>query len=242
MDDSTPVIPHVVYDHREKESRRAAVAKKQAYTSEEVKNMPVADYIMSYAGFPQYAFEYKTIQDFSGDKGRDLWTKLDAIEPFPFPVLVIEGHMDHNAKAANPQWRYDMKEWLAAKAQTDAAIAAILERRKVAILWVESETDFADWLAVFAKRLTREVKPFERPVETRKPAKRTLREEQEDVLCAISGVGRKASRNLLGNFKSVKALASASPDDIVALDGFGKKTSAHIYEVFNSPYEAKKDD
>ena len=117
--------PHVLADDREKGSRLDAVQKKEAYTSR-VMRLDIADYLMMYNEFPQYAFEYKTIQDFSGDKGRDLWAKLDAIEPFPFPILVIEGKMDHNARAANPQWRYDTQAWYAAIAQTNAAIASIL--------------------------------------------------------------------------------------------------------------------
>lgn len=220
-------LPSLEADDREKQTRLDAVAKKEAYRTE-IKRLQTCDYILGNA----YAIEYKTISDFAGDKGMDLWQKLDALEVYPFPLLVLEGNMDHNAREANPRWRYDRQSWEAAKAQTNAAIAAILEKRKVAILHVSSETDFADWLAIFAKRLQREGKAWERPVETRKPARRTLAEEQEDVLAAINGVGRKAARKLLGAFKTPQGLANATAKDIQDVDGFGKAKAEHIVSVF----------
>jgi len=219
-------------DDREKATRLEAVAKKEAYTTK-VARLWCADYIMSIDGMASYAIEYKTIQDFANDKGQDLWVKLAALEDFPFPMLVLEGSMDSNARESNPKWRYNTKEWLAAKAQVNAAIAAILERRKVAILHVTSETDFADWLAIFANRLTRDTREFARPVETRKPAKRTLSDEQSDMVCAISGIGRKKAQQLIERFINPRGIAEAKVEEIGELPGFGKARAETVYRAFN---------
>lgn len=228
---AAPAPPVLEADDREKTTRLEAVARKTAYRFEK-KRLDTCDYILGSA----YAFEYKTIQDFANDKGHDLWQKLDAVAAYPFPFLVLEGQMDHNARESNPRWRYNRGAWEAAKAQVNGALASILEARKVSVLYVSSETDFADWLAVFAKRLQREGREYQRPVETRKPAKRTLSEEAEDVAVAISGIGRKAAKQLLERFKSLRGLSVATAKEIEELDGFGKAKANHIEEVFKHDY------
>ena len=233
--------PHLVMDSREDEKRREAASRRDAYTFEVVNNMDAADAIMYYGGFPQVAVEFKTILDFAQDAGKDLWRKLETIAEYPYPFLVLQGGMNEAARQQSPRWRYNRKEWEIAKAKADAAILSILERRSVAILFVEDEVDYAYWLSKMAKRLGRDMKAYERPIETRKPPKRTLAEEQEDVVCAMSGVGRKAGRTLLETFKTPRALAEADASTIMDIKGFGKKSAEHIERVFNEPYPEPQD-
>lgn len=59
---------------------------------------------------------------------------------------------------------------------------------------------------------------------------------KEAIVTVQGGVGQKDASNLLANFKSVKALISASKDQLSVCPSIGAKKSNHLFSVFNSSW------
>lgn len=55
----------------------------------------------------------------------------------------------------------------------------------------------------------------------------------------IRGVGEKAARSLAGTFGNIDALASATKDDLVAIDDFGEITADYVVNFFTHPQNKK---
>ena len=67
----------------------------------------------------------------------------------------------------------------------------------------------------------------------------TLPQKQEYVVSSIGGgVGPTTARTLLGHFHSVKAVIDADIDELVMVEGIGKKTAENIHEIIRSNYKS----
>jgi|ERR1051326_4974947 ERCC4-type nuclease len=216
-------------DEREKGPQRAAVM--EAFPEAVVKTLDVADYIVGSVGI-----EFKSMKDLEFDAGHDLWQKLANLESFPYRFLVVMGTYDR-WRESDPRLRYNRKEWEAAKARLDGALMSVLFNRQVSLVMVEDADEFVQFLKKVIKRLSREERAFERPVETRKPAGRALSEVQSDMICAIDGIGRSKARALAERFINPRGIAEATVEEIGELPGFGKARAETVHRAFNGREE-----
>ncbi|MEM3829360.1 MAG: helix-hairpin-helix domain-containing protein, partial [Conexivisphaerales archaeon] len=71
--------------------------------------------------------------------------------------------------------------------------------------------------------------------------KRTLKEEQEYVVSAISSVGSVIAKNLLEHFQTIEKIATASEEELMKVPKVGEKTAKRIRLLMTTPYsEADK--
>lgn len=197
--------------------------------------LPVADYALGGIGF-----EYKSLWDFAQDAGHELWQKLDNLQQYPSRVLVVVGSFDE-MRARDPRYRYNRGEFESAKARVEGALMAVTLGGRVGLVRCEDYIELEKWLKLLRKRLERDPREFQRPIETRKPPSRTLDEEVEDVLCAVTGIGRKASRAILTKLGDLETVSYADVATLKEVDGLGPKKAEHVHEVFHHVYKPAKE-
>ena len=105
----------------------------------------------------------------------------------------------------------------------------------VAIIPTEDEEETASVIALIARR-EQEGSGREPSVHGRKTA-RTLKEQQEDLISSIPGVGAVVARNLLKHFGSVEKVATAPPEALQEVELVGPKTAERIREVVGGEYK-----
>lgn len=229
---SPPKTEILIDDREDKDNRLQKAAVLAAFPHAQVKRLDVADYVIGGV----VGIEFKSLGDAEQDAGKDLWTKIDNLEAYPYRFLVVMGTYNQ-WRDSRPQLKYNRALWEATKARYEGAEMAVWFARKVSLIRVADPQEFVQFIKRVIKRLEREPKEFQRPVETRKPASRTPEAESEDVLVALKGVGRKAAQSLLTQFGSVLNVANASVEALEATDGIGSKTAQHIHDIFRVKHE-----
>lgn len=197
---------------------------KELYSQAElkVKNLEVADYILS----DRVAVERKTAEDFISSliRGeRDLFSQLLSLRrSYSRPLLIIEGEL------------YGRIHPNAIR----GALAAIVVDLGIPIIQTRSSQETAEILIAIARR-EQEVKSREVALHARK-TKRSLKEQQEYIVSAISNIGPVIARNLLKHFKTIENIVNASEDELVKVPKVGKKTAQKIREVLTTPYDEER--
>ena len=106
----------------------------------------------------------------------------------------------------------------------------------VPILHTKNPKDSAALLAVMAKREQDTARSY--TLHSGKPI--SEKEQQEFFISSIPNMGLVNARRLLEKFGSVKSVVNATLDEIVAINGIGKKTAERLIEFFRKGYEVKK--
>ncbi len=106
----------------------------------------------------------------------------------------------------------------------------------VHILHTKNPKDSAALLAVMAKREQDTARSY--TLHSGKPI--SEKEQQEFFISSIPNMGLVNARRLLEKFGSVKSVVNATLDEIVAINGIGKKTAERLIEFFRKGYEVKK--
>lgn len=203
----------VVCDYREKE-----VARELAVLGARINktNLDVADFVCS----ERVAVERKSHSDFVSSiiDGRLFDQAKLMNENYKNPVIIIEGWSDRNI---NPN-------------ALKAAIASLIVDHKISLVNTKNKQDTAKtiyWIAEKEQHKNRKdlgIKVGKKP--------KDLRALQEMIVAGLPGISTVISKRLLNHFGSVEKIFSASAEELVKVEGVGKKLAARIAEVTKKKY------
>jgi Fanconi anemia group M protein len=183
--------------------------------------LEVGDYILS----DRCGVERKEAKDFllSLMDGR-LFSQAKALKTaYLRPVIVLEGEGVYTSKKMDENAIY-------------GALASLVTDYGIPIISTKNEIETAGLLASIAKREISEGRSI--GVRTDKGSM-SWEEKQRFVIEGLPGVSAVLARRLLDHFGSVKAVMSASIEDLCQVKGVGKKIAEGIQELLTSPYLRK---
>ncbi len=185
-----------------------------------VKNLEVGDYVIS----DKVAIERKTAKDFVSsiiDPQRNLFRQMaDMARTYDRPVLILEGRDLYTSQMNAGSIR--------------AAMISVAVDYGIPIIPTEDRDETASVIAQLAKREMREGR--EPKLHGHKTA-RTLKEQQEYLVSAISSVGPAVARNLLKHFGSVEKIMTASSEQLQEVELVGPKIAQRIRELVGGEYK-----
>jgi len=168
----------------------------------EIKNLEIADYVLS----DRVAVERKTVDDFVDSLISDrLFQQLLKLKTYPRPLIVLEGENIYR-RAVHPN-------------AIRGAIATIVTDFGIPMIFTKDEKETAEFIFAIARREQEEKK--REVVEHFGKTKRTLKEEQEYVVSALSGVGSVIAKNLLEHFQTIERIATASEKELMEVPKVG---------------------
>jgi Fanconi anemia group M protein len=183
----------------------------------EIKNLEIADYVLS----DRVAVERKTVDDFVDSLISDrLFQQLLKLKTYPRPLIVLEGENIYR-RAVHPN-------------AIRGAIATIVTDFGIPMIFTKDEKETAEFIFAIARREQEEKK--RKVVEHFGKTKRTLKEEQEYVVSALSGVGSVIAKNLLEHFQTIERIATASEKELMEVPKVGEKTAKRIRLLMTTPY------
>jgi len=176
----------------------------------------------------KYAIERKTINDLlhslrgegrKSGSGVRLWEQLSALEKLReagyIPFLVVEGNLWQAMKLGYMK----VPQWL--------GIQLSVASFGVSFILVSGKNQFKFLLKMMNERAGAS-KEYVRP-SIPKPEIRSLEQEREDMLSAVSGIGHKTAKSIVDKYKTIVSLCDAEEKELEDL--LGKKTSKHLVEV-----------
>ncbi len=216
-EESDKMLAKIFVDSREREMAKLLESLKIDVT---VKNLEVGDYVIS----EKVAIERKTAKDFVAsiiDPQRNLFRQMaDLARTYDRPVLILEGR--------------DLYTSQMNVASIRGAMISVAVNYGVPIIPTEDRDETASVIALLAKREMREGR--EPKVHGHKTA-RTLKEQQEYLISAISSVGPMVARNLLKHFGSVEKIMTASSEQLQEVELVGPKIAQRIRELVGGEYK-----
>ena len=212
----------IYVDHRENPSGVPS-ALEELGAEVEMKQLEVGDYIVS----DRVAIERKTTGDFLNsfiDNKNHLFGQIaDMSRSYTRPVLLIEGapldlyvtrHVHPNA--------------------IRGILASIAIGFGVPIVYTVSADDTAQFIFIAARR---EQEDHRREISLHgSRSKMTIDEQRVYCVSSISDIGPVTAKNLLENFKSIQAVIDAPIDELMKVNGVGKKTAERIRDVVGGEY------
>lgn len=185
-----------------------------------VRNLEVGDYVVSH----RVAIERKTAQDFVAsiiDPERNLFRQIaDLARTYDRPVLILEGRDLYTTQMNAGSIR--------------GAMISVAVDYAVPIIPTEDRDETAAVIAMLARREMREGRPPK--VHGHKTA-RTLKEQQEYLVSAISSVGPTVAKNLLKHFGSVEKIMTSSSEQLQEVELVGPKIAQRIRELVSGEYK-----
>ncbi len=215
--------PRIIVDSREMRSEAVKILRELG-ANLEVKNLETADYVLS----DRVAVERKTVDDFVDSLISDrLFPQLLKLKSYQRPILILEGENIYR-RAVHPN-------------AVRGAIATIVADFGIPTIFTKDERETAEFLYAIARREQEEKR--REVVEHYGKTKRTLKEEQEYVVSALSGVGSIIAKNLLEHFQTIERIATASEEELMEVPKVGEKTAKRIRLLMSTPYsEAERYD
>ncbi|MDV0441329.1 DEAD/DEAH box helicase [Methanorbis furvi] len=214
--------PAIVIDNREMSSK---VAEHLSNLGAKITlaALPVGDYAIG----DRVLVERKTAQDFVDTLvDRDLFGQVKSLaESASRPVLIVEGGSIadlYELRNIHPN----------AIRNTLASIAVDFD---VSLVFTRDAEETAGMLYAFARRDLGEAKS-ERSFHRHKSA-RSGREELEYILTAVPEVGPKSARDILSAFGTLRAVFSATAEELMKVKGVGEKTAGGIVGAAERKYE-----
>jgi ERCC4-related helicase/ERCC4-type nuclease len=211
------VLAKIFADFREREMAKLLEALGIEVT---VTNLEVGDYVIS----DKVAIERKTALDFVAsiiDPQRNLFRQMaDLARTYDRPVLILEGR--------------DLYTSQMNAASIRGAMISVAVDYGVPIIPTEDRDETASVIAQLAHREMREGR--QPKVHGHKTA-RTLKEQQEYLVSAISSVGPAVARNLLKHFGSVEKIMTASSEQLQEVELVGPKIASRIRELVGGDYK-----
>ena len=222
--DDTDVV-QIYIDNRELNSNVPGMLKNMSDVTVSLDVLPVGDFIVS----ERVAIERKTWTDLldtltSGD--RSLFDQLgDMSRNFEYPILLLEGDIDE----------------LYSRNIHDNAVfgmmASVVLSFGVYPLYTRNETETAGLIARLAHR--EQIKKDRTVNPHADKGSRSVSESQEYIVSSVAmNVGPKTATALLEHFGSVKAVFSASSEELQAVEGVGPKTAESFREMLDAEYES----
>ena len=185
-----------------------------------VKNLEVGDYVVS----DRVAIERKTAHDFVSsiiDPKRNLFRQIaDLARTYERPVLILEGRDLYTTQMNAGSIR--------------GAMISVAVDYGVPIIPTE---DRNETVAVIAQLAHREMREGREPKVHGHKTARTLKEQQEYLISAISSVGPTVAKNLLKHFGSVEKIMTASSEQLQEVELVGPKIAQRIRELVGGDYK-----
>lgn len=210
-------VGKIVVDYREREMAKLL---ESSGIEVAVQNLEVADYVIS----EKVAVERKTAQDFVSsiiDPQRNLFRQIaDLVRTYDRPVLILEGK--------------DLYTTQMNAASIRGAMISVAVDYGVPIIPTE---DQAETVRVIAQMAHREMREGREPKVHGHKTARTLKEQQEYLVSAISSVGPAVARNLLKHFGSVEKIMTASSEQLQEVELVGPKIAQRIRELVGVEYK-----
>lgn len=185
----------------------------------EIRNLEVADYVVS----DRVAVERKTVEDFLNSiiQKERLFSQVARLKSaYSRPVIIIEGENFYRG-GVHPN-------------AVRGAIASLIIDFGIPVLRSSNARETAELIFAMARREQEERKRG--VVEHTAKTKRTLKDEQEYIVSAISNVGNVIARNLLDYFQTIENIATADEEELAKVPKVGKKIAKRIRRVMTTPY------
>ena len=219
LQDFLKVKHTIIIDSRELASNVARELLEYGIVSKP-KLLDVGDYILS----DRVGVERKTTEDFLQsiiDK-RLLEQILNLRQNYTRPILIIEGRGIYSKRGVHPN-------------AVRGALASITVDFGIPIIFTENEKDTAGMLMAIVKR---EQKEGTNEIQIRGD-KRTLstKEQQESIIAGLPNVNIVLARRLLNEFGSVDKIFSANVNELMMVQGVGKKIALDIRKVITALYK-----
>ena len=214
----------IVIDSREvKQAKGILEGLKRLGVEAEVRLLEAGDYLVG-----DVLIERKTPTGFVSDvKSMRLWSELDKLKRCVDvkPILVIEGSLSLIEKIT--RWSPSQVLGTLNSVILDWGIPAIIlpSRR---------------WFMIYLKQLDRRAEKIgrERPHPLRMKEKvEKISDRIRFVVEGLPNVSGVRAINLLRSFKTIKALANASLQELQSVEGIGEKIARDIYRVLNTEFQ-----
>ena len=178
----------------------------------------VGDYLIG----KDVCVERKSVKDFVNSLvDKRIFTQLRRMkDEFRNPLLIVEGAENiFSVRKVHPN-------------SLRGLLLSISVDYNIPVLFSRDEAETADFLELLIKRGSKE------PGKILKTEKKILTSDvQESIACLLPGIGVKTGESLLKRFKTLKNLFNAGIDELMEVDGVGKKTAEEIHKTFNKEYE-----
>lgn len=182
--------------------------------------LEVADYILS----NRVGVEFKTAEDFVSSiiDGRLMEQVKELKRSYERPIIVIEGIEDlYSIRNVHPNAIRGM-------------IANIIVSYGIPIIQTKTQLETASLLYIIAKREQDEFhKDFMPHAEKRVTDTRWL---QEYIISSLPGIGATLAKPLLSHFRTIKNIVNASIEELMKVEGIGKKKAEEIARILDEIY------
>lgn len=203
----------IFVDYREKNSM---VASELMHLGLEIEflELKVGDYLVN-----NIAIERKTVSDFiSSMINKRLHSQIESLQQYENKLLLIEGIEEHELYS-------DDNEGMNANA-VRGFLLSILLKHKIPIIFTKDSEDTAKFMDVLARK-----KEVESSLNATKKSF-NKKEQMQFILEGFPGIGPKTAKKLLEEFKTMKNIFNASPEEISK--SIGKK--ADIFKLIGEEY------
>ena len=183
----------------------------------EVQKIAPGDYVLGPVGI-----ERKTLYDFFNSMVRKrLFEQVRRLrDAYPQPLVILEGDLAEISTFRSPQ----------------AILAALLvleTTERVPVLTTADKEQTALVLSILWKRQDKEAVEYGL---RHKPKAMSLEQRQRFLVEGLPSIGETLSRSLLERFGSVRAVFSASEEDLKTVPKIGGIKAAEIVRLSNAPY------
>ncbi len=185
----------------------------------DLKRMDTGDYQLS----ERCLVELKTIPDFVDSiiDGR-LLEQLRYLSKIEKPVLILEGTEDiYSQRNIHPN-------------AIKGIFSTVAVGYGIPILHTKNPKETAELLYIIAKREQDPEKNKFSMHTSRKPV--TDKELQEYIVSSFPNIGLHLAKELLHDFRNIKAIFNAKEDELVKVPGLGDKTAKEIQRILNKDY------
>jgi ERCC4-type nuclease len=183
--------------------------------------LKVGDYIVS----DRVGIERKEIRDFLGSIiDQRLFRQMEELrESFESPVLILEG---------NPELLFMERDMHANTIR--GVLSSIAIDHRIPIIWTRNSRESAAqifWMAF------REQNNLKRSVQIRASKKAcSVPDLQEYLVAGLPSVNSTLSKRLLQHFGSVRKVFEASAEELMEVEGIGRKKALAIWKLLNCGY------
>ena len=225
------IVVKLTVDHREAKSGLIDELINYSYETEkevistkvEIGALPVGDVICS----DRVAVERKSVSDFVStfvDAHRELFTQsMDMLRAYPKSVMILEGDSIFGLRNIHPE-------------ALRASVCGLTVGMRVPIVPTKNVAQTAAYVVTMAKR---EQFQHKRSVSVHgKRSQMSRKQRQIYVVSSIGdGVGVVVAEALLEHFGSVQAVFNAPVEELVKVNGVGKKIAEKIRAIIGGDYK-----
>ena len=214
----------IVIDSREvKQAKGILEGLKKLGIEVEVSFLEAGDYLVG-----DILIERKTPTGFVSDvKSMRLWSELDKLKRCidVKPILVIEGSLSLIEK---------ITKW--SPSQVLGVLNSVILDWGISAIVLPSRRWFTIYLQQLNKRAEKIGKERLHPLRMKEKVER-ISDRIRFVVEGLPNVSGVRAINLLKRFKTIKALANASLQELQSVEGIGEKIARDIYKVLNTEFQ-----